>query len=206
LIQIVKTKACAYAYSGGDSMIKKSVLSLIAVAMIVSVLAAGCTSNTGTTSPTPSPTNTYTSTQGYTIKFPSDWGKPQEQQNGLVVFTLPTNNATENLNVQVVTLASNATLASVTKNITTTAQSYRDFVLLSPSENTTLSKLAAANYLYQATVDGSPLNVLQTWTVKDGKAYVITYKAGYGDGTVTNNTFFKYRDTAQQMIDSFQIT
>jgi len=188
-------------------MIKKSVLLLIAAALIVSVLAAGCTSNTGTTSPSPSPTNTYTSTQGFTIKYPSDWGKPQEQQNGkLVVFTLPTNNATENLNVQVVTLASNATLASVTKNITSAAQGSRDFMLLSPNENTTLSKLAANNYMYQATVDGNPLDVLQTWTIKDGKAYVITYKAGYGDGTVTKNTFFKYKDTAQQMIDSFQIT
>jgi len=187
---------------------KKSVLLLIAAALIVSVLAAGCTSNTGTTSPSPSAaTNTYTSTQGFTLKYPSDWGKPQEQQNGkLVVFTLPTNNVTENFNVQVAALASNVTLASVTKNITSTAQSYRNFVLLSPSENTTLSKLAAANYLYQATVDGSPLNVLQTWTVKDGKAYVITYKAGYGDGTVNNNTFVKYQKTAQQMIDSFQIT
>jgi len=187
-------------------MIKKSVLLLIAAAIIVSVIAAGCTSNTGTSSPSPSPTNTYTSAQGFSIKYPSDWGKPQEQQNGkLVVFTLPTNNATENLNVQVVTLASNATLATVTKNVTSTAQGYRNFVLLSPSENTTLSKLAAANYLYQATVNGDPLNVLQTWTVKDGKAYVITYKAGYGDGTVTNNTFFKYKDAAQQVIDSFQI-
>jgi uncharacterized protein YceK len=188
-------------------MIKKSVLLLIAAALIASVMTSGCTSNVGTTSPSPSPTNTYTSPQGFTIKYASDWGKPEERANNTVVISLPTNNASENLSVQVITLPSNATLATASENGTSTVDRYHDGVLLSPEENTTLAGLPAKTYMYQATIDGKPLNVLKTWTVKDGKAYVITYKAGYGAGTATdpNNIFDKYLTTAQQVIDSFQL-
>ena len=187
-------------------MIKKSVLLLIAAALIASVLTSGCTSNVGTASPSPSPTSTYTSPQGFTIKYASDWGKPEERSNSTVVISLPTNNASENLNVQVINLPSNATLATATENDISTVDRYHG-ILLNPEENTTFAGLPGQTYMYQATIDGHPLTVLKTWTVKDGKAYVITYKAGYGTGMTTdpNNIFDKYLATAQQMIDSFQI-
>lgn len=108
--------------------------------------------------------------------------------------------------MQVSNLPSNATLATATENGTSTVARYHDGVLLSPEENTTLAGLPAKTYMYQATIDGNPLNVLKTWTVKGGKAYSITYKAGYGGGTATdlNNIFDKYLTTAQQMVDSLQ--
>ncbi|MFZ0011497.1 MAG: PsbP-related protein [Halobacteriota archaeon] len=171
---------------------------LIAAAMIVSVLAAGCTFNVGNTTPSASPTNTYNSSKGFTVKYPTDWSKPQEQQNGnLVLFLTPTNNAAENLNVQVANLSANETLATVTKDITSAAQSNDNFTQIEAT-NTTLAGLPAYKIVYTATVNGDQLKALQTWTVKDSKVYVITYKAA-------PNNYDTYASTAQQMIDSFQI-
>jgi eukaryotic-like serine/threonine-protein kinase len=189
----------AYTRSVGDSMIKRNVLLLIAAAMIASVLAAGCTFNVGNPTPSASPTNTYDSSKGFTIKYSADWSKPQEQQNGtLVLFLTPTNNAAENLNVQVGNLSANQTLATLTKDITSEAQSNDNFTQIEAT-NTTLAGLPGYKIVYTATVNGDQLKALQTWTVKDGKAYVITYKAA-------PSNYDTYASTAQQMIDSFQIT
>jgi len=180
-------------------MIKKTVMLLIGAVIIVSVLAAGCTFNVGTTTPTPSPTNTYESAKGYTINYTSDWGKPQEQQNGgLVLFLTPTNNDTENLNVQALNLSANDTLQTVTQDVTSNAQSYDNFTQIEAT-NTTLAGLPAGKIVYTATVNSDQLKALQTWTVKDGKAYVITYKGA-------PDNYDTYLSAAQQMIDSFQIT
>jgi hypothetical protein len=189
----------AYTRSVGDSMIKRNVLLLIAAAMIASVLAAGCTFNVGNPTPSASPTNTYDSSKGFTIKYSADWSKPQEQQNGtLVLFLTPTNNAAENLNVQVGNLSANQTLATLTKDITSEAQSNDNFTQIEAT-NTTLAGLPGYKIVYTATVNGDQLKALQTWTVKDSKAYVITYKAA-------PSNYDTYASTAQQMIDSFQIT
>jgi serine/threonine-protein kinase len=189
----------AYTRSVGDSMIKRNLLLLIAAAMIASVLAAGCTFNVGNPTPSASPTNTYDSSKGFTIKYSADWSKPQEQQNGtLVLFLTPTNNAAENLNVQVGNLSANQTLATLTKDITSEAQSNDNFTQIEAT-NTTLAGLPGYKIVYTATVNGDQLKALQTWTVKDGKAYVITYKAA-------PSNYDTYASTAQQMIDSFQIT
>jgi hypothetical protein len=179
-------------------MIKKTAILLVGAVLIVSVLASGCTFNVGNTTTSPT-TTTYTSTKGYSIAYPSDWGKPEEQKSGsFVVFLTPTNNVTENLNVQVVNLSANDTLATVTDDLTSNAQGYDNFKQIEAS-NTTLAGLPAYKIVYTATVNGDQLKLLQTVTVKDGKAYVITYKgaqANYGT----------HLSAAQQMIDSFKIT
>lgn len=178
-------------------MIKKTVILLIGAVLIVSVLASGCTFNVGNTTTSPS-TTTYASSKGYSIKYSSDWGKPEEQKNGsFVVFLTPTNNVTENLNVQVVNLLSNDTLATVTDDVISNAQEYDNFKQIEAT-NTTLAGLPAYKIVYTATINGDQLKLLQTWTVKDGKAYVITYK-----GALAN--YGTHLSAAQQMIDSFQI-
>jgi serine/threonine-protein kinase len=178
-------------------MIKRSVILLVGAVLIVSVLTSGCTFNVGNTSPTPTST-TYTSAKGYSIKYTSDWGKPEEQKSGaLVVFLTPTNNLTENLNVQVINLTSSDTLATVTDDAISTAQDYDNFKQIEAT-NTTLAGLPAYKIVYTATINGDQLKVLQTGTVKDGKAYVITYK-----GAPAN--YDTHLSAAQQMIDSFQI-
>jgi hypothetical protein len=193
-LQTDKANTHSHSHKLVDSMIKKTVILLIGAVLIVSVLASGCTFNLGNTTTSPTST-TYTSSRGYSIAYPSDWGKPQEQNNGtLVVFLTPTNNETENLNVQVIT---RDTLENVTKEGTSIAQENDDFKQIEAT-NTTLAGLPAYKIVYTATIDGNQLKVLQTWTVKDGKAYIITYK-----GAPAN--YDTYLSAAQKMIDSFQI-
>jgi len=163
--------------------------------MIVSVLTAGCTFNVGTTTPSPSPTNTYDSAKGFTIMYPSDWTK--EEQSTLVLFMTPSNNKTENLNVQVLNLSASDTLATVTNDVTSNAQNYDNFTQMEAT-NTTFAGNPAYKIVYTATVNGDQLKLLQTWTVKDGKAYIITYKAA-------PSNYDTYASAAQQMIDSFKI-
>jgi serine/threonine-protein kinase len=193
-LQTGKANTHSHSHKLVDSMIKKTVILLIGAVLIVSVLASGCTFNVGNTT-TSSTTTTYTSSKGYSITYPSDWSKPQEQSNGsLVIFTTPANNETENLNVQVIT---RDTLENVTKEGTSIAQENDDFKQIEAT-NTTLAGLPAYKIVYTATIDGNQLKVLQTWTVKDGKAYIITYK-----GAPAN--YDTYLSAAQKMIDSFQI-
>jgi serine/threonine-protein kinase len=193
-LQTGKANTHSHSHKLVDSMIKKTVILLIGAVLIVSVLASGCTFNVGNTT-TSSTTTTYTSSRGYSIAYPSDWRKPQEQSNGsLVIFTTPANNETENLNVQVIT---RDTLENVTKEGTSIAQENDDFKQIEAT-NTTLAGLPAYKIVYTATIDGNQLKVLQTWTVKDGKAYIITYK-----GAPAN--YDTYLSAAQKMIDSFQI-
>ena len=180
-------------------MIKRNVLLLIAAAMIASVLAAGCTFNVGNPTPSASPTNTYDSSKGFTIKYRQTGANLRSSKTALsVLFLTPTNNAAENLNVQVENHSANQTLATLTKDITSEAQSNDNFTQIEAT-NTTLAGLPGYKIVYTATVNGDQLKALQTWAVKDSKAYVITYKAA-------PSNYDTYASTAQQMIDSFQIT
>jgi hypothetical protein len=197
LLKTGKANKHAYSHKLVDSMIKKTAILLIGAVLIVSVLASGCTFNVGNTSTSPTST-TYTSAKGYSIKYSSDWGKPEEQLNGLLVaFLTPTYNKSENLNVQVVNLTASDTLQTVTDDFISNAQDYDAFKQIEAT-NTTLAGLPAYKIVYTATIDGDQLKLLQTWTVKDGKAYVITYK-----GAPTN--YETHLSAALKMIDSFQI-
>ena len=201
-LQTGKANTHSHSHKLVDSMIKKTAILLIGAVLIVSVLASGCTFNVGNTTTSPS-TTTYASSKGYSIKYSSDWGKPEEQENGtLVIFLTPDNNETENLYVQVVNmeaanLPANSTLATVTESIKSNEQDNDDFKQIEET-NTTLAGLPAYKSVYTATRDGDQLKVLETWTVKDDKVYLIMYKAA-----PTN--YDKHLSAAQKMIDSFQI-
>ncbi len=183
-------------------MIKKTMLLLVAAVMVVAVLTAGCTFNVGTTSPSPSPsassTLTYNSTQGFAMKYPSDWTKDETNATLAVLFGLPTNNKTENLNVQVLNLSSSDSLSTLTDEGIANAQSYDNFTQIA-ANNTTLAGYPAYKIVFTATIDGNFVKVQQVWTVYEGKAYIITYKAAPAN-------YDAYASTAQQMIDSFTTT
>jgi len=178
-------------------MTKKTVILLICAVLLASALTAGCTFNAGNTTPSASPTNTYESAKGFTIKYPSGWSKDVKQSGVLdVVFGVPTNNSTENLNVQVGN-ASGETLSSLTARVTSELQNGSDFKQIEAG-NTTLAGNPAYKIVFTVTVDGNHLKATQIWTVKDGKEYIITYMAA-------PNNYDTYASTAQQVIDSFQI-
>ncbi|MGA3359582.1 MAG: PsbP-related protein [Halobacteriota archaeon] len=180
-------------------MRKKTTILLIGVVLLASVLTAGCTFNVGNTTPSASPTNTYNSTNGFAIQYPSDWSKDINQSGAVdVLFVLPTNNVTENLNVQVINISANDTLTSRTASIISQVQNISNFTQIDAG-NTTLAGNPAYKIVYTATVNGNDLKLTQIWTIKDGKEYFITYKAA-------PNNYDTYLSAAQQMIDSFQIT
>lgn len=166
---------------------------------MVAVLTAGCTFNVGTTSPSPPPSamNTYDSPKGFTIQYPSNWTKDETNATLAVLFGLPTNNKTENLNVQVVNLTSSESLDTLTDEGIANALNYNNVTPISEN-NTTLAGQPAYKIVYTATISGDFVKVEQIWTVKDGKAYIITYKAAPAN-------YDTYASTAQQMIDSFTI-
>jgi hypothetical protein len=178
-------------------MSKITAVLLIGIVVSLSVLAAGCTSNVA--NPTPSaPTNTYDSAKGFTIKFPSDWPKDVPKSGAIsVLFGMPTNNAAENLNVQVWNRSVNETLSNRTALTLAAIQDLSNFTEFSEG-STTLSGNPAYKIVYTATYDGEYMKFSQTWTLKYGKEYLITYKA-------TPKNFETYESTAQQMIDSFKI-
>jgi hypothetical protein len=178
-------------------MSKKKLVPLIGMVFIFLVLAAGCTSNVG--NPTPSaPTDTYDSAKGFTIKYPSEWTKDVPKSGAIsVLFRMPTNNAAENLNVQVWNRSANETLSSRTASILAGVQDFSNYTEISAG-NTTLGGNPAYKVSYTATYDGNNLKFTQIWTIKHGKEYIITYKAD-------PKNFDTYASTAQQMIDSFKI-
>jgi hypothetical protein len=180
----------------GNSINKKTVAILLGIIISLSVLVAGCTSNVG--NPTPSaPTNMYDA-KGYSIKYPSDWTKDVPKSGAIsVLFRMPTNNAVENLNVQVWNRSVNETLSSRTALMLAAVQDLSNFTEFSDG-NTTLGGKPAYKITYTATYDGDDLKFTQIWTINHGKEYIITYKA------VPKN-FDTYASTAQQMIDSFRI-
>jgi len=198
LFQTGKANTHSHSHKLVDSMIKKTAILLIGAVLIVSMLTSGCTFNVGNTTTSPTST-TYASAKDYSIAYPSDWGKPDEQNNGAaVVFLTPTNNETENLNVQVYNLTASDTLSNITAGIRSEVQDFSNFKLIDAG-NATLAGNPAYKIVYTATTsNGNNLKATQIWTVKDGKAYIITYK-----GAPAN--YDTHLSAAQKMIDSFQI-
>jgi len=73
-------------------------------------------------------------------------------------------------------------------------------VTIIESGNATLAGNQGYKLVYTTNYSGT-LGIRKTmelWTVKDGKAYIITYRARPGDYDVS-------ADTVQKMIDSFKI-
>ena len=188
----------------------KWTLLLTAALITASICVAGCTMYV-TTSPSPTSTAsanvmTYENANyGFSINYPSDWTKQERTPNGtgyqvVVLFVLPTNNVSENLNVVVDdSLEPSTTLKEQTQaNIEQLQQDHPDFKLLE-SGNTTLAGNPAYKIVYTATANQKYVKAMQVWTLSNGTYYMITYKTG-------PSNYDKYIGTAQQMMNSFELT
>jgi hypothetical protein len=185
-------------------------LLLVAALIIAPICVAGCTMYV-TTSPSPTSTASANATtyenanDGFSITYPSDWAKQERTPNGIgyhmaVLFILPTNNVSENLNIVVDnSLEPSTTLKEQTQaNIEQLQQDHPDFKLLE-SGNTTLAGNPTYKIVYIATVNQKYVKAVQVWTLSNGTYYMITYKVG-------PSNYDKYIGTAQQMINTFELT
>jgi serine/threonine-protein kinase len=181
-----------------------------AVLITASISVTGCTMNVTTNSNPKSTTSgnitTYENANyGFSINYPSDWTKQEHIPNGtgshvVVLFVLPTNNVSENLNVVVdESIEPSTTLKEQTQaNLEQLQQDHPDFKLLE-SGNTTLAGNPAYKIVYTASANQKFIKAMQVWTLSNGSYYLITYKTG-------PSNYDKYVETAQQMINSFELT
>jgi hypothetical protein len=99
--------------------------------------------------------------------------------------------------VQVWNLSASDTLESITSFHIAYVQGFGNFTQIE-SGNATLAGNPAYKIVFTATYEGDFQKATQIWTVKDGKAYLLTYKTAPDD-------YNTYLSAAQQMIDSSKI-
>jgi hypothetical protein len=161
-----------------------------------------------TTITTSSPFLTYeNSTFGIRIQYPSDWQKlefSRRDSSGIaVIFRSPPENASdtklENLLIQVGNLPfQNISLEALNNaNVDTLRNSLVDFKLIE-STATTIAYNPAYKIVYTDTVGQDELKTMQVLSIKEDKAYLITY-------TAQASRYDRYLPTIQKMSDSFRI-
>ena len=96
----------------------------------------------------------------------------------------------------------NSALEVLTDRNLELAKSLPDFNITESNRTSILSGIPAYKIVYTFADPGSPLlplfKSMNLWTVKDGKAYTISYSASASE-------FSNYLETIQNMIDSFMI-
>ena len=142
---------------------------------------------------------------GISIKYPQQWQKavtPDRITGNLVKFMSPeegkADNYPENLNLIV------QDLPGTSRELEQFTKFYLDVVKSSPDAKiiqegkTQLASRPAYQVIYTLKEDKIDIKRLQVWTVKDNRAYVITYTADIAK-------YSEYFSTVQTMINSFQI-
>ena len=139
---------------------------------------------------------------GIKIDYPAGWAQ-ELHVGGLVTFLTmlesDTNTYPAGLGVKVQNLASkNTSLNEITKmQIKNLTQNHPDFKLIE-STKSMLAGIVAHKIVFIATDNsGHERKAMQIWTLKDGRAYLLTYKA-------QPEEFSHYLPLVQKMIDSFQ--
>jgi len=142
------------------------------------------------------------SAYGISIKYPKTWKLDPKQDpitGSVATFVSPktgtSETSLENVNLIVENLpGQNITLDEFTHEI---KQSNKDAIIIEESK-TKLSNRPAYQIIYNKKEEGYNLKRLQIWTVKDNKAYVITY-------TAESDKYSNYLTNAQEMISAFEI-
>jgi serine/threonine-protein kinase len=185
-------------------MKKKIFYNVFLMAIIAAVIViSGCTKGTVSTTETTNFLTYDNPADGVRIKYPNDWTKNSQATGAIVAFSSPQPNAsnppsaalgvtTEDLSTQPMTLAEYSELS-----IGNLKQSIPNAEILDSSE-TTLDGNSAHKIVYTVTQGQSTFEFMQIWTIKDNTAYIISYVADI-------NKYNDFLDTAQEMINSFEI-
>jgi len=140
-------------------------------------------------------------TYGIKIQYPSNWIKEESQNQGsndIVKFSSPAGTAPASLNIiggrQ---MSQNISLEQYSSaSINALRQSFPGFNLIE-SNSTTLGGLPAHKIVFKSlTPSGGELELMQVWTIKNAKDFIITYGA-------LSKDFSNYIPTIQRMIDSY---
>ena len=135
-------------------------------------------------------------TYGIQIQYPSDWGRLDlsflQDSADIDFYPLSDTSLAKNLKIQVENLPfHNMTLEEYTNTqINPTEEN------LLESNTTTLANIPGYKIVFTNVVG---LKTMQVWTIKDDKAYIITYVAKEED-------YENDLQIVQKMIDSFEIT
>jgi eukaryotic-like serine/threonine-protein kinase len=143
---------------------------------------------------------------GISIKYPQNWektGTPDRITGNLVKFMSPKENDadtyTENLNLIVQDLPeSRRELEQFNTFYLDEIKQYHQDSQIIAQNKKLLANQPANQVIYTLTQEGINLKRLQIWTIKNNKAYIITYTADV-------DKYAKYLPKIQTMIDSFAI-
>ena len=171
------------------------------VALIISVSTAGCTSNvanqasnTGNQTSSASLNMATYESGNFTIQHPSDWKNATLRttfSDSFSVLSGGTSVTAMSMNMSV------GSLSSYSNSRIETLKSNSNYTLIE-SGNTTLAGNPAYKAIYTLNYEGISGKFMEIWTIKEGKIYSITY-------TATPGNYDTNVETAQKMIDSFQI-
>jgi serine/threonine-protein kinase len=165
--------------------------------IITSLLSLSLTGQQTTIAQTNSKFVTYDNpTFGVRIQYPSDWGRLDlsflQDSADIDFYPLADTSLAKNVKIQVINLPSrNMTLEEYTNSQINPLEEK-----LLKSNTTTLAGIPGYEIVFTS-VQG--LKTMQVWTIKDDKAYIITYVAKEED-------YEKDLQVAEKMIDSFEIT
>ena len=165
--------------------------------IITSLLSLSLTGQQTTIAQTNSKFVTYDNpTFGVRIQYPSDWGRLDlsflQDSADIDFYPLADTSLAKNVKIQVINLPSrNMTLEEYTNSQINPLEEK-----LLKSNTTTLAGIPGYEIVFTS-VQG--LKTMQVWTIKDDKAYIITYVAKEED-------YENDLQVAEKMIDSFEIT
>ncbi len=177
--------------------LSKFLLFCLSIIIITSLLSVLLTGQQTTVAQTNSKFVTYDNpTFGVRIQYPSDWGRLDlsflQQSADIDFYPLADTSLAKNVKIQVNNLPSrNMTLEEYTNSQINPLEER-----LLESNTTTLAGIPGYEIVFTS-LQG--LKTMQVWTIKNDKAYIITYVAQEED-------YEKELQVAQKMIDSFEIT
>ena len=177
--------------------LSKFLLFCLSIIIITSLLSVSLTGQQTTVAQTNSKFVTYDNpTFGVRIQYPSDWGRLDlsflQQSADIDFYPLADTSLAKSVKIQVNNLPTrNMTLEEYTNSQINPLEER-----LLESNTTTLAGIPGYEIVFTS-LQG--LKTMQVWTIKNDKAYIITYVAQEED-------YEKELQVAQKMIDSFEIT
>ncbi len=177
--------------------LSKFLLFCLSIIIITSLLSVSLTGQQTTVAQTNSKFVTYDNpTFGVRIQYPSDWGRLDlsflQQSADIDFYPLADTSLAKNVKIQVNNLPSrNMTLEEYTNSQINPLEER-----LLESNTTTLAGIPGYEIVFTS-LQG--LKTMQVWTIKNEKAYIISYVAQEED-------YEKELQVAKKMIDSFEIT